>query len=243
MPNLNPELHIPLHGQLKQVLLEQIEDGVYRPGEILPPELNLARDYCISRATVRRAMQEMEHEGYIHRVAGKGTFVLRARIDRGLSRMTSFSENMRERGQVVTSRYLEVTRKAPPEHIAKLLHVEPGTQMTYIYRLRLADDLPIALTISYVKLPEDVALSESELGPDVSLWSLLERKGVRLVDSDKTLEAILASEEFAHLLEVAVGAPLLMVEGVAYTLGHVPVEFSQVISSGDRYKYTIHVDR
>ncbi len=243
MPGLNPELHIPLHSQLKQLLLEQIEDAMYRPGEILPPELSLARDYCISRATVRRAMQEMEHEGYIHRVAGKGTFVLRARIDRGLSRMTSFSENMRERGQVVTSRYLEVTHKAPPEHIAKLLQVEPGAELLYVYRQRLADELPIALTISYVRLPDDVTVSETELGPNASLWSLLERKGVRLIDSDKTIEAILANEEYAHLLEVAVGAPLLLVEGVVFTLNHVPVEYSQVISSGDRYKYTIHLDR
>ncbi len=243
MPTLDPELRIPLHSQLKQTLLEQIEDGVYKPGEILPPEVNLAKDYCISRATVRRAMQEMEHEGYIHRMAGKGTFVLRARIDRGLSRMTSFSENMRERGQEVTSKYLEITRKAPPEHIAKMLQIEPGEKVPYIYRQRLADGLPIALTISYIRAPAGVSLPVNELGPNASLWSLLEKKGVRLIESDKTIEAILANEEYARLLDVNVSAPLLLVESIVFTVNHIPVEYSQVISSGDRYKYTIHLDR
>jgi GntR family transcriptional regulator len=243
MPTLDPELRIPLHNQLKQHLLELIEDGVYGPGEILPPEVNLARDFSISRATVRRAMQEMEHEGYIHRIAGKGTFVLRARIDRGLSRMTSFSENMHERGQKVTSKYLEISHKAPPEHISSLLQIAPDEKLLYIYRQRLADGLPIALTISYVRLPSDITILESELGPNASLWSLLEEKGVRLLESDKSIEAISANEEHARLLEVAEGAPLLLVEGVVFTLNHTPVEYSQVISSGDRYKYTIHVDR
>ena len=105
---------VPLHLQFKQTLLERFDNNEFPLGCPIPAEIDLARDYQISRATVRRAMQEMEHDGYIHRIPGKGTFVLRTRVKRGLTRMSSFTEDMRERGQKVTSRMLDFGSKLPP---------------------------------------------------------------------------------------------------------------------------------
>jgi GntR family transcriptional regulator len=113
----------------------------------------------------------------------------------------------------------------------------------YLFRQRLVDEVPIALNVSYIRLPADVCVSEGELAANTSLWSLLEFKGIRLIETDKVISAILADEEYAPLLNVPVGVALLMVEGLVYTINHVPVEFSQVISLGDRYKYSVHLNR
>ncbi|MDR3574333.1 MAG: GntR family transcriptional regulator [Anaerolineaceae bacterium] len=234
---------VPLHTQFKQTLLERFENNEFPLGLPIPAEIDLARDYQISRATVRRAMQEMEHDGYIHRIPGKGTFVLRARIKRGLTRMSSFTEDMRERGQTVTSRVLDSGLKLPPAHISEQFHTQADEQLLYIYRLRLADDLPIVLSISYIHLPVSASIFEEELHACISLWSLLERKGLRPIESDKIIEAVLANEERAALLDVPVGSALLQVEGMAYTIDHIPVEYSQIVSSGERYKYSIHLER
>jgi GntR family transcriptional regulator len=107
----------------------------------------------------------------------------------------------------------------------------------------LADDLPIVLSISYIKLPTGLSITEEELRACISLWSLLERKGLRPIESDKIIEAVLANEERAALLNVPVGSALLQVEGMAYTINHIPVEYSQIVSSGERYKYSVHLER
>jgi GntR family transcriptional regulator len=240
---LDRHSHVPLYYQFKQSLLERFEKGEFPPGQPITVEVDLAKDYCISRATVRRAMQEMTHDGYIHRIPGKGTFILRTRVQRGLTRMSSFSEDMKERGQEVTSRLLEIGHKQPPAYIAEQFHMPPEQPILYICRLRLANDLPLALNFSFIKLPESVSISEEELRETISLWSLLERKGLPLIETDKVIEAVLATEERARLLDVPVGTALLQVEGMAYSINHIPVEFSQVISPGERYKYLVHLER
>ena len=231
---------VPLHYQFKQSMLERFENGEFPPGTPIPPEMDLMRDYAISRATVRRALQEMEHLGYINRIPGKGTFVLRTRIKRGLSQLTSFSEDMQERGQQVTSKLLDFGNKVPPAYVAEMFQIPPKTPLLYIYRLRMAENLPLALNISYIHLPADTTITEDELNLTVSLWGLLARKGLQLIEADKVIEAIQANEERAALLNIPVGSALLMVESMAYSLNHLPVEYSQVISSGERYKYSLH---
>ncbi len=240
MEYLDRRSPVPLHHQFKQCMLERFENGEFQPGTPIPPEMDLMKEYAISRATVRRALQEMEHLGYINRIAGKGTFVLRTRIKRGLSRLTSFSEDMQERGQEVTSRLLDFGLKTPPPFVAEMFHSQPNQLLLYIYRLRLAGNLPIAVNISYINLPVGTTITEEELNLSISLWSLLARKGLQLIEADKVIGAIQANEERAALLNTPVGAALLMVESMAYTLNHLPVEYSQVISSGERYKYSLH---
>jgi GntR family transcriptional regulator len=234
---------VPLYYQFKQSLLERFENDEFPVGQPMPPEMELVSEYGISRATVRRAMQEMEHEGYIHRQPGKGTFVLRTRIRRGLTRMSSLTEDMLERGQTVTSRLLDFSQKVPPAHIAQQFDLAPETPLLYVYRLRLADGSPIVINVSYIKLPAGISISEKELRATATLWGLLELKGLHLIEADRVIESILASEERAALLDVPVGTALLQVEGMAYTVNHIPVEYSLVISSGERYKYSVHLER
>jgi GntR family transcriptional regulator len=243
MGHLDQRSPVPLHLQFKQILLERFENNEFPLGQPIPAEVDLAKDYQISRATVRRAMTEMEHDGYIHRIPGKGTFVLRARIKRGLTRMSSFTDDMRERGQKVISRLLDSGLKQPPAYISEQFNTQPDEPLPYIYRLRLADDLPIVLSISYIKLPAGLSISAEELHDCISLWSLLDRKGLRPIESDNIIEAVLANEERAALLDVPVGSALLQVEGMAYTVNHIPVEYSQIVSSGERYKYSVHLER
>jgi GntR family transcriptional regulator len=68
-------------------------------------------------------------------------------------------------------------------------------------------------------------------------------KRIPLVESDKTIEAVSANEEQAKLLGVPLGNPLLKVEGVVFTLNHLPLEHHIVISRSDKYKYSLHLLR
>ena len=234
---------VPLYYQFKQHLLERFENDEFSYGEPIPPEMELVKDYQISRATVRHALQEMEHEGYINRISGKGTFILRTRIKRGLTRMSSFTEDMQERGQKVISKVLDSGYNVPPLYISEQFGIAHEGRLLYIYRLRLVDDLPIALTQSYIKTPASISITLEELQTSISVWTLLEDKGLFLIETDKVIEAILANEERAALLDIPVGAALLQTEGMAYTTNHQPIEYSLIFSPGERYKYMMHLER
>ena len=115
--------------------------------------------------------------------------------------------------------------------------------MWVVERLRYADDEPICISITYLNLPLDVTLTPAELQQETSLWAILDKKGVRLTRSEETVQAIGAGEREAELLNIEVGAPLLLVDGVVYTADNIPIEYHEMFNRGDRYKYSIQTTR
>ena len=127
--------------------------------------------------------------------------------------------------------------------VAHFLNIDEEAWIWRIERLRLADDEPFGISSVYLNLPPEMFLTPTELEREVSLWSILERKGVDLAESEETIQSIAASEEQAELLQVEPGFPLLLVEGVVYTSQKIPVEYHRIFNRGDRYKYSIRVVR
>jgi len=242
MYHLDRRSFIPLYHQLKEKLIEEIESGTISVGQPLPTEMELIGRYAVSRTTVRQAMQELEHDGYITRTPGKGTFVIRTKLSRGLTRLTSFTEDMLARGMEVTSSILEFKQTNAPA-VCDRLGIPRETPLLYVYRLRHANGVPVAINASYINTSLNVSITREELDLIGSLYALYDRKGIPPLESDKTIQAVAASEEWSQLLHLPVGSPLLLVEGVVYTYNHQPLEYHQVISGGDRYKYTLHLQR
>lgn len=243
MKDLDRNIPIPLYYQLKKLLLESIESGRYPIGGLIPPEMELMKEYQVSRATIRRAMQELGHDGYIQRISGKGTFVLRTKLKRGLSQLTSFTEDMKKQGKTVTSQLLDFKQRTFSDKASSLLGISPDSPLTYIYRLRLADNIPMVLNVSYLNLPEGIQITETEIREVSSLFSLLKEKDIEMVETDKTIESIAANEEQAKYLNMNVGEPLLFAEGVVYTNNRFPIEYHQIVSCGERHKYSLHLVR
>ena len=234
---------IPLYHQMKEYLVGLIGQGEFGTNQPLPTEVQLIDQFGVSRVTVRRALHELEHEGYITRVAGKGTFVLQSRLRRELSRLTSFSEEMRQSGRELQTSILEFKKTRAVSQVAEKLFVEPGTPVIYIERIRVVEDVPVSISISYLKLPQGVEIQKEELDEVGSLWALLESKGVTIYGADKTMEAIAADPRQADLLQVPLKSPLLLVEGVVYSDLETPVEYHRVVSHTGLYKYSISLAR
>lgn len=234
---------IPLYHQLSQSLLTQITSGDLGPGDALPPERELTSTYDVSRITVRRAIDELENEGYVRREQGKGTFVAPTRIQRGILKLTSFSQDIADLGMKPGSELLILRREAAQSRVARELRIDEGTQVWFVERLRFADEDVIGLNLSYLSLPDDVTLTRDELEQEPSLWKILAEKGVVLTESEKVIGAIDADAWQGELLGVREGTALLQVEGVAYSDQGRPVEFHQIITRADRYKYRVHVTR
>ena len=147
---INKSSPLPIYYQLEQGIKEMIEKGQLKPGEMIPSERELAETYDISRMTVRQAINNLVNDGYLVRKRGKGTFVAAMKIEQPLKGLTSFSEDMRARGMEPGTTVLAFNIVPASTSLAQLLDVREGADLYEIRRIRLADQLPMALETLYI---------------------------------------------------------------------------------------------
>ncbi|HSL77775.1 MAG TPA: GntR family transcriptional regulator [Candidatus Limnocylindrales bacterium] len=236
---------VPLHHQVYLDLLASLDSGRWAPGDQLPTERDLAGHYGCSLITVRRALDELVREGRIERTRGRGTFVLRPRLDRDIASRASFAEEMRQRGLDPETRLISARPESATVAVAAALSLEPGEPTVYLERLRSASGEPYLL--EQVNLPAErfpgLLASDLEHG---SLYELLStRYDTQVVRAREALEPVLLRAREARLLDQRRGAPALRIEGVAFDAGGVPVEYGRTFVRGDRSRYFVEreVDR
>lgn len=233
----NKKSPVPLYYQLKEIIKENIKNGQYQEGDRLPPERLLAETFSISRMTVRQAMNELVHEGFLVRKPGQGTFVAKPKLVQGLFKLSSFSEDMRSRGLSPSSKVISFQKIQPSACIADALLLKPHQEVFRIERLRLANGEPMALETTHLPASRCSGLSENELATG-SLYKLLEEKlGIILDKAQETLEASLANSYEAKLLNIAKGDPVILRERTTYDINELPIEFVKSIYRADRYKF------
>jgi len=234
---------IPLYHQISEAILHSIRKGQLKPGDTIPTEQELIKSYSVSRITVRRALQELEKGGYLIRKQGLGTYVAPSGVRRGAMQLSSFTEETASWGMKPKSKLLALRQEPAPDFIAERFEIPSGQQICYVERLRIADDLIIALTISYLNLPPEIELNPERFEETGSLWAILEHDGLIIADVDRTIGAISADEFHTNLLEVELNDPLLSVESLVYSSTGSLIEISQIIGRGDRYKFNFRYNR
>ena len=140
----------PLWFQIAKRLRNAIETGVFGPGDTLPSEAQLNRQFGVSRATSRSALNDLEARGYIVRRSGRGSIVLRKRVDQPAEKMSGFSEDMRRRGLQPSYRLLKVGREPATASVAEALEVRRGAKVFMSHRVLLADGEPIGHALSWL---------------------------------------------------------------------------------------------
>ncbi len=230
---------IPLHHQVYLDLRSAIEDGELRPGDRVPPERELARRYGCSLITVRRALTELAREQRIERTRGRGSFVLRPRIDRDLAGSLSFTEEMQTRGLDAETRLLGARPESAGEAVANALGIEVGAPTLYLERLRLGGGEPLLLEQVHLPAESFPGLLASDLERN-SLYDILtQRYGTHVSRARETLEPVLLPAREARLLGCAPRTPALLIEGIAFTADGAPVELGRTYVRGDRTRYYV----
>jgi GntR family transcriptional regulator len=225
----------PLYMRVKRLVNDAMAAGTLRSGDAIPSERDVAELLSVSRVTVRKAFTELVTEGLLTQKRGSGTYVGGApqRLEQPLSRLTSFSEDMKLRGLDTRAEWLSrATELATPEEALKL-SLSPSDKVSRFKRLRFANDVPLAL--------EDAAIPERFL-PDAesvqaSLYAALDARGFKPVRALQRLHAIALEAEEARLLGVEAGAPALFIERVSYLADGRVVEFTTSHYRGDLYDF------
>jgi GntR family transcriptional regulator len=232
---LNRESKLPLYYQLYEILRGRITAGEWRPGDMIPSEPDLMAVYGVSRITLRQVLEMLVQDGLLVREQGRGSFVARPTLEKGMVRIFSFTEDMRQRG--ISPRTVVLAAELVPAspEVAVRLAIPPGEELVRLKRLRLAGDEPLAIEESHLVHRFCHGLLRFDFAVE-SLREVMAREyGIRWSRARQTIRAIRAAEEAAALLGIVPNAPLLFIERVSYAQNNVPVESLAVQYRGDRY--------
>ena len=235
---------IPFYIQVIDALSEYIEVNQLPPGHQLPGEAELCRTFDVSRTVIRQALQELEYKGLIYREKGRGTFVAKPKIHEGLfQELTGFYQDMEAKGHRPRSKVLKQERIPAPKKVAEYLEIPEDTPVIQIDRLRYVNHEPILFVTTYIPYELCPDLLEEDLA-EQSLYAYLEENhGLIPAWGRRFLEAVLANQLEAELLEVNVGSPLLLLNSVAYLQDGRPIEYFHAVHRGDRSRFETELVR
>jgi DNA-binding GntR family transcriptional regulator len=224
---------VPLYHQLAQFIEHAINTGVLAPGDRLENELSLTSRLGLSRPTARQAIQELVKKGLLVRKRGVGTQVVRSQFRRD-ERLSSLNEDLAKAGKRPGTRLLELSVGELDTDVRDAIDAVDVTDREFlkIRRLRLADDVPLAVLTNY--LPAHFQLDEADLQRK-GLYACLRALGVNLKIAHQRISARLMTEEEAELLDEETPAACLTVDRLAYDDVGQFVEFGRHIYHAAHY--------
>lgn len=231
----------PYYAQLKRILLKDLEaDGA--EGSLLPSVAELCAQYSVSRTVVRQALVELENEGLVLKVKGKGTFITGRKVDTSFIQDTlGFYESMTRTGHAVQSQVLKLALEPSPVEVARLLEIGVGEDVIGFDRVRSIDGRPVQVVRAFMPAKLFPGLADVDM-TDRSLYQVLrDSYGVRPASGHRAIEAVALSKEDAAYLGVAKGTPGLRMHSVTRSSDDVLFEHFIAHYRGDSFRFDLEV--
>ncbi|WP_041076015.1 GntR family transcriptional regulator [Thermotoga caldifontis] len=238
------EYPVPLYYRVYRELKRRISEGEYKPGDRIPPEIELVKAFGVSRLTIRRALEELKSEGLISRHKGKGTFIVGKKEEESMNVLKGFTDKAKEEGLNVRSHVLENRLVEIPPELCQVFGLEQGAMVVLLRRVRFLNDEPVAIEAAYLNPAVDVRIL-SILKKDMSKESLYEflrsELKIPLIRALEELELTHVSSSDAKHLGLQPGACALLRKRYTYTSNGKCVEFVRSIYRGDKYRFKMEL--
>lgn len=228
-------LYFQIYAQLRQMLVDHPQD----PDRPLPAEPELARRFGVSRVTIRKTLEQLQRDGLILRVHGKGTYPAAPHPGQDKRNISGSVDNLLSIDPRSGARTLfwEMVDAAP--EIATQLS---SPRCLRVVRLRLLNEVPQSLTTLHV--PETLApLVAGEEDQAEPLIRVLERKGVLTERAEQVLTAIPAGPDIAALLDLPAGNPVMLMRRLMFDHDQRPVLHQESSYPSDRFEYRMTLSR
>ncbi|SEO57633.1 GntR family transcriptional regulator [Propionispora vibrioides] len=243
MKKVDKNSPVPLYYQLKNILVELIENEELQPDDPIPPERELCEYHGVSRMTVNKAIISLVNQGVLYREQGKGTFVATHKGKYTLSGLFGFTEDMERRGLSVRTTLISFEKKAATKKIQETLKLEEHQPVFEITRLRYVEEEPYALETAYIPVYLCETLTADML-QDHSLYSLLAGEfGLQIEHAYQTIEPVLMNDYESNMLDVKKNKLALLFSRRTYIKGTIPMEMTKAIYRSDRYKFEVTLQR
>jgi len=231
----------PLYQQIKALMLEGLRSGEWKPGEVIPSEMDLATRFRVSQGTVRKAIDELAAGNLVVRRQGKGTFVAthtEQQVRYRFLKLMPDSGTLDSEGQPQRE-VLECRRVRAPAEVARALALRSGDSAIQVRRVLSFGTVPTILEDLWLPGNAFKGLTAQQVagyhGPTYAMFEV--EFGVRMVRAEEKIRAVAADATQARLLQVPPGSPLLSVERVAYTYNDVPMEVRRGLYRTDTHHY------
>jgi GntR family transcriptional regulator len=231
----------PLYQQIKSLILHSLQAGEWKPGEVIPSEMELSARFRVSQGTVRKAVDELAGENLLMRRQGKGTFVS-THAERHVQ--YRFLRLMPESGDIDSEgpaerQIVDCKRLRAPADIARALALRSGDPVLQVRRVLAFQGKPTILEDLWLPGGPFKGLTAERLtdyrGP---MYVMFEAEfGVRMVRAEEKIRAVAADAVAAPLLNVPVGTPLLSVERTSFTYHDTPMELRRGLYKTDTHHY------
>lgn len=235
MSQLDPSPRTLSH-QLIQSIREEIQ--LMKPGDRLPSERQLCDIYKVSRTTVRSAIADLELNGYIKRIQGKGTFVqVPSRYHQNLQDYYSFTEQTKKQGKVPESLILEFHIEKPNQMTQEMLNLSEEDNILRFLRLRKADGIPMMLETTFLNYAEFPGLTLQML-ETTALYTLFEQTYHKNIERVKERYSVaILNRQQAELLDVPSNDPCLKITRMSFDANHNIIEYTISFARGDKFNY------
>jgi len=227
----------PRYQQLKDLIIERISSGDLRPSDRVPSENELVESMRVSRMTANRALRELNDEGYVERVAGRGTFVSDFRSQSHLLEVHNIADEIRLRGHAHSSRVVRQSLQKARGEVAKALHVAQGTGVFHLLLVHFENDVPIQLEDRHVLAsfaPDCLEQDFEAVTPSAYLTSI-----APLQEAEQVVRASLPNGAVQKHLRIDEHEASLVVIRRTWSDGR-PVTFARLHHPGSRYELTGH---
>ena len=225
----------PLHGQVRELLLNEIQSGHLQPGDKVPPEEEYAAQLGISVAPVRQAILGLVNEGWLTRTRGRGTFVRPAPVTETVTTLSGFRTSMREKGRSIEMRILNQQVVSPPSWVTESLKPTKG-KVFELRRLAVESSGPIAILTSYLDHYRFPKITTEDFS-GLSLYEFLRDEcGMRMVRAENMVQVIRCTAEESQLLATPLRAPVLRASHVTFAQDDKAIEAAVVLYPADRVR-------
>lgn len=233
--------NIPAYRTVYFSIKRAIQEGNYRPGDLIPCESDLESEFAVSRTTIRKAISILTSEGYLDVKQGRGTMVLDTSTTQRLNSITSVTETLIKQGYKVTTEGTSIEIVNARSAAASALEIPVGTDIYLVQRVLYADGVPIAIIKNYLKTNELPNL-QAKVGGFVGLYGMLEKDyNIILTNATEYISAISADFAESQILRIPLNSPLLLVRRISCT-EQGPIEYASIKIVADKYEYSVYLE-
>lgn len=243
MAVIDKNTNVPMHAQLYQILQKRIAEGVYSVNSVMPSEADIQSEFEVSRITVRRAVSDLERDGYVRKKRGSGTIILPQKTYHDRFQFTGYSEDAIAHGNHPGSIVLECVDIPADIRVSEMLKVEPGETVTYLKRLRLLNGQINGLHETYISHRYDFRIRITDFDSMTSLYDYYDKHGIVLDSADESISAKMPSPTIRKELYMEENQPVFYRERVTYDSKGGVVEYSRNYYRADDYNYFVHLTK